>query len=62
MKLFKKYMGENGFKKLSKFPSFLLSKFTLTRSNEGKMNSVRFDMTYSLESKFLTKDFGQTYL
>ena len=55
-------MGENGFKKLSKFLSFLLSKFTLTRSNEGKMNSVRFDMTYSLESKFLTKDFGQTYL
>ena len=42
-------MGQNRFKKLSKFQKFQLSKFTLTRSNEGKMNNVRPDMTYSKE-------------
>ena len=36
-------------KKLSKFQKFLLSKFTLTWSSDGKMNSARFDMTYSIE-------------
>ena len=42
-------MGQDLFKKLSKFQKFQLSNFTLTRSNEGKMNSVRLDMTYSKE-------------
>ena len=42
-------MGQDRFKKLSKFQKFQLSNFTLTRSNEGKMNSVRLDMTYSKE-------------
>ena len=32
-----------------KFQKFQLSNFTLTWSNEGKMNSVRPDMTYSKE-------------
>ena len=43
----KKTMGQNCFKKLSKFQVFQLSNFTLTRSNEGKMNSVPPDMSYS---------------
>ena len=42
----KKNMGENRFKKLSKFQKFQLSKFTLTRSKDGKMHSARFDMTF----------------
>ena len=42
-------MGQNRFKKLSKFQKFQLSNFTLTWSNEGKMNSVRLDTTYSIE-------------
>ena len=44
-----KYWTQNRFKKLSKFQKFQLSNFTLTWSNEGKMNSVQFDMTYSKE-------------
>ena len=43
----KKNMGENRFKKLSKFQKFRLSNFTLTWSNEGKINNVRLDLTYS---------------
>ena len=42
-------MGQNRFKKLSKFQKFQLSNFTLTWSNEGKMNSVGPDMAYSKE-------------
>ena len=45
----KKNMGQNRFKKLSKFQRFKLSNFTLTWSNQGKMNNVRLDMTYSKE-------------
>ena len=39
--------GQNRFKKLSKFEIFQLSNFTLTRSNEEKMNSIQLDMTHS---------------
>ena len=42
-------MGQNRFKKLSKFQKFQSSNFTLTWSNEGKMNSLRLDMAYSKE-------------
>ena len=42
-------MGQNRFKKLSIFQKFQLSNFTFTWSNEGKMSSVRPDMTYSKE-------------
>ena len=42
-------MGQNRFKKLSKFQKFQLSNFTLTWSNKGKMNNVRPYMTYSKE-------------
>ena len=45
----KKNTGQNRFKKLFKFQKFSLSYFALTRSNEGKMISVRADMTYSKE-------------
>ena len=45
----KKNMGENLFQKCSKFQKFQLSNFTLTWSNEGKVNSVRSYMTYSKE-------------
>ena len=42
-------MGQNCFKKRSKFQTFQLSNFPLTWSNEGKVNSVRPYMTYSKE-------------
>ena len=42
-------MGQNCFKNLSKFQKFQLLDFTLTWSKEGKVNSVRPDMTYSKE-------------
>ena len=42
-------MEQNHFKKLSKFQKFQLSNFTLTWSNEGKMNDIPPDMTYSKE-------------
>ena len=42
-------MGQNRFKKLSKFQKFQLSNFTLAWSNKGKMNSERPYMTYSKE-------------
>ena len=45
----RKNMGQNRFKELRKFQKFQLSNFTLTWSNEGKMNSVWPDMTYSKE-------------
>ena len=35
-----KNMGQNRFKKLSKFQKLQLSNFTLTWSNEGRMNGV----------------------
>ena len=43
----KKNTRQNRFKKRSKFRKFQLSNFTLTWSNEGKVNSVRPGMTYS---------------
>ena len=43
----KKNIGQDRFMKLSKFQKFQLSNFTVTWSNEEKMNSVQFDMTYS---------------
>ena len=45
----KKNVGQNRFKKLSKFQKFQLSNFTLTWSNQVKLNSVWPDMTYSKE-------------
>ena len=42
-------MGQNRFKKLSKFQKFQLSNFALTWSNEGKVNSVRPYVTYLKE-------------
>ena len=42
-------MGQNRFEKLLKFQKFQLSDFTLTWSNEERVNSVRPDMTYSKE-------------
>ena len=39
----KKNMGQNRLKKLSKLQKFQLSNFTLTWSNEGKLNSVKPD-------------------
>ena len=41
----KQKYGTELFKKHSKFQKFQLSNFTLTWSNEGKMNSVRPDLT-----------------
>ena len=45
----KKNMGQNCFKKRSKFQKFQLSNFTLNWSNEGKVNCIRSYMTYSKE-------------
>ena len=42
-------MGQNRFRKRSKFQKFQLTNFTLTWLNEGKVNSLRLDMTYSKE-------------
>ena len=42
-------MLQNCFKKLSKSQKFQLSNFTVSQSNEGKMNSIWLDMTYSKE-------------
>ena len=42
-------MGQNCFKKLSKSQKFQLNNFTLTWSNEGKINSARLDLIYSKE-------------
>ena len=42
-------MGQNCFKKHSKSQKFQLNNFTLTWSNEGKINSARLDLTYSKE-------------
>ena len=44
-----KNMGQNCFKKLWKFEKFQFSNFTLTWSNEGKMNSVLLDITLPKE-------------
>ena len=45
----KKNMRKNRFKRRSKFQKFQLSNFTLTWSNEGKVNNVRPYMIYSKE-------------
>ena len=45
----KKNIGQNRFKKRSKFQKFQLSNFTLAGSNERKVSSVRSGMTYSKE-------------
>ena len=42
-------MGQNRFRKRSKFQKFQLTNFALTWLNEGKVNSLRLDMTYSKE-------------
>ena len=42
-------MGQNRFKKFSKFQKPQLSGFALTQSNERKVNSVWSGMTYSKE-------------
>ena len=54
----KKNMRQNRFMKLSKFQKFQLSTFNLTWSNEGKMNDLLPDMTYSkkLLRKMKTQD------
>ena len=57
-----KNMGQNRFKKLSKFQKFQLSNFTLTWSNKGKMNSLRLDMTYLKELEQKMKMFGKVIL
>ena len=44
-----KHGKKNRFKKLSKYQKFQFSNFTLTWSNERKMNSVRHDVIYSEE-------------
>ena len=48
-------MGQNCFKKLQKFQKFQLNNFYLTWSNEGKMNGVPLEMTYSKELQQKTK-------
>ena len=45
----KKDIRQNRFKKLLKFKKSQLTNFSLTWSNEGKMNNVRPDLTYSKE-------------
>ena len=45
----KKNMGQNLFKRFSKFQKCQLSNFTLTWSKERKMIGVLPDMTYSKE-------------
>ena len=55
-------MGQNRFKKLSKFQKSQLSNFTLTWSNKGKMNSLRLDMTYLKELEQKMKMFGKVIL
>ena len=45
----KKNMRQNRFKELLKFQKSQLTNFTLTWSNEGKMNNVRPDLTYTKE-------------
>ena len=57
-----KNMGQNRFKKRSRFQKFQLSNFTLTWSNEGKVNSVRPGITYSKELQQKNEYVGQSYL
>ena len=53
-----KSMRQNRFKKHLKFQKFQLSNFTMTWSNEGKVNSVWPYVTYSkeLQQKMKTLD------
>ena len=55
-------MGQNCFKNLSKFQKFQLLDFTLTWSKEGKVNSVRPDMTYSKELQQKMKCWTKLFL
>ena len=52
-------VGQNRFKKLSKFLKFQLGNFNLTWSNEGKINTLLLHMTYTIkllqEMKMLDK-------
>ena len=50
------------FRNFSKLQDFQLSNFTLTCSSNGKMNSVRLDMTYSKELQQKNENDKQTYL
>ena len=51
-------MGQNRFKKLSKFQKFQLSNFTLTWFKEGEMNDVLSDKRTTTKNEKI----GQTYL
>ena len=51
-------MEQNCFKKRAKFLKFQLSNFTLSWSNEGRVNSVRPDLTYLKELQQKMKMFG----
>ena len=53
-------MGQNRFKNFSKFQKFQLSNFTLTCSNEGKMNSVPPNCCNITATK--NENNGQTYV
>ena len=55
-------MGQNRFKKLSKFQKFQLINFTLTWSKEGKMNRVQPNMTYTKELQQKTKKLDKPIL
>ena len=54
-------MRQNRFMKLSKFQKFQLSTFNLTWSNEGKMNDLLPDMTYSKKTAAKNENTGQTF-
>ena len=62
-KYFKKGQYETkSFKRRSKFQKFQLSNFTLTWSNERKVNSVLFGITYSKELQQKMKILGKLIL
>ena len=60
--ILEKKMGQNRFKKLSKFQKFQLINFTLTWSKEGKMNRVQPNMTYTKELQQKTKKLDKLIL
>ena len=60
--ILEKKMGQNRFKKLSKFQKFQLINFTLTWSKEGKMNRVQPNMTYTKELQQKTKKLDKPIL
>ena len=55
-------MGQNRFKNLSKLEKFQLSNSTSTWPNEGKMNGVPPNMTYSKGLQQKKENIAQTYL